>query len=1153
MTNMSAPSFKIDRFKRYLRRGLIDQAEVFAANWLEEMKSSGATPANDTEWRSLFLLAFDEFCRDRPEERMSRVDDTMLSAQLYRLLRFLAEKGSDPFRELSNRRGSDPATERAEDLVSDALVHPLLVCSRPAMELRRALRERRGLFQAAAGGIPALLRAVALCDFTNESLDDLLNSSDPALAPNGEQIALAYWLLKDLSDSIERNGADAVEFVEPDNKQRILEWVRQLPRTIAGRRDPASVQANGEIEFLRVARGVLSLTRDDGSSIGAWREGEGWGDWSKLLRARSADLLELLRIAVGTRELDHAGRSPALRERLARLLREQGSMHGLARFDLPDTAKRRLRLALRVVLCKALAGGAAGEVRVAMDGAIAKVADESPRDAVTLRAVFELLCYQGGIAAAFKTQLRQIRGWEAQDRSRTLSMLANVELDTFGSVRAGGDGSSDAEGDQPIELLKEAGAAVSTLRLQKAKDQISDESGPRLEAIEAWIRESGLGGERDRLAEILDEDDADEFEAHLFGTFVKEFDEDKLGQLSMLLPMHSGEGKTPWEDAEACQRRLKEWVEASRGSDEPLSPVPEGDAQSERDWLQKHLARNGRPRGTFNSPWLHNVISVFLMPADRRHLARRRKVFREVLADTEQRSWLRSDVVLKETDDLGRNLAFVLARTGFGAALVEIRAILGVEASGASLFRLTHDGVSALMAAARAARNQDDQALEMLRVVAESCPVDHRSNHGLRAIHLAYREGNTEAAEFLISRGAQPGVMPEDSTSIVLEAIRSGRPNVVQHAISRLGANPEQLRRASRMKIEKFIELASEQGQIRAVSASAIRLAVAERTGQVLGDVVDLLKESAAELVDADVIDRMIRRGDLKGLDVLLGTPELEASVGERLRNFDSPPLLDRVIDSIDVRGAAGGSVTTVDGIFSLFVSRCRADEPGKAAVDSIRGRRNLLTRLVGLWNDPAHSKVAEPILDRLLDRRRLASRPGVADYVRLMLSQRDDEFQDYPIGLANLKQRNRCAMKLAAALDVPAETSENAAAELLYRVISGGSGMLPRALRSGPAIRFHRKDGSVSADSVGIGEEVDVLRVMQLVWDGPEGDHSKIDDQRAIVWGVEESDRTDARSIRRIRDWLNSEGMSAFFDEKGVTLRSFCNWLWWTERNPVF
>ena len=112
---------------------------------------------------------------------------------------------------------------------------------------------------------------------------------------------------------------------------------------------------------------------------------------------------------------------------------------------------------------------------------------------------------------------------------------------------------------------------------------------------------------------------------------------------------------------------------------------------------------------------------------------------------------------------------------------------------------------------------------------------------------------------------------------------------------------------------------------------------------------------------------------------------------------------------------------------------------------------------------------------------------------------------------------------------------------------------MLPRALRSGPAIRFHRKDGSVSADSAGIGEEVDVPRVMQLVWDGPEGDHSKIDDQRAIVWGVEESDRTDARSIRRIRDWLNSEGMSAFFDEKGVTLRSFCNWLWWTERNPVF
>jgi hypothetical protein len=520
--------------------------------------------------------------------------------------------------------------------------------------------------------------------------------------------------------------------------------------------------------------------------------------------------------------------------------------------------------------------------------------------------------------------------------------------------------------------------------------------------------------------------------------------------------------------------------------------------------------------------------------------------------------------VLKETDDLGRNLAFVLACTGFGTALIEIRAILGVGASGPSLFRLTHDGVSALMAAAQAARNQDDQALEMLRVVADACPVDHRSRHGLRAIHLAYRNGNTEAAEFLIARGAQPGVMTEDGTSIVLEAIRSGRPSVVQHAVAQLQANPEQLRRALRMKIDRFIELvASEQGQVRAVSASAVRLAVAERTGQVLGEVVDLLKDSVAEQLDADVIDRMIRRRDLKGLETLLGSPELQASVGERLRNLESPPLLDRLIDSITApadgvipEGSLMESAVKVDRLFALFVDRCRADEPGNAAVDSIRGRRNLLTRLVGLWNDPAHSKAAEPILDRLLDRRRLASRPGVAEYVRLMLSQRDDEFQDYPIGLANLKQRHLCAMKLAAALDVPTETAEVAASEILYRVISGGPGMLPRALRTDPrkpAIVFIRKDGSVSAEAAGMSDDVDVQRVMYLVWDGPQDVESDKDDQRAIVWGVEESDRTDARSIRRIRDWLNSEGMASFFDEKGVTLRSFCNWLWWTERNPVF
>jgi hypothetical protein len=236
-----------------------------------------------------------------------------------------------------------------------------------------------------------------------------------------------------------------------------------------------------------------------------------------------------------------------------------------------------------------------------------------------------------------------------------------------------------------------------------------------------------------------------------------------------------------------------------------------------------------------------------------------------------------------------------------------------------------------------------------------------------------------------------------------------------------------------------------------------------------------------------------------------------------------------------------------------MLIDRCRADEPGKAAVDSIRGRRNLLTRLVGLWNDPVHSKTAELMLDRLLDRRRLATRVGVAEYVRLMLEERDDEFQEYPIGLANLKQRNRCAMKLAAALDVPAEAAEIAAAELLYRVISGGPGMLPRALRAGPAISFHRLEGQLSADSAGIGEHVEVPRVMKLIWDGPQGDVSRVDDARLIIGGVEESDRTDARSVRSIRNWLNSKEMSSFFDEKGVTLRSFCNWLWWTERNPVF
>lgn len=1156
MTNTTAPSFKIDRFKRYLRRGLIKDAAKFAENWFEEMLESGAIPSKDPEWRSLFLLAFDEFCRDRPEERFERVQDELLSQELYRLLlRYLAEKGSDPFRELSQRRGSDPATEHGEGRDSDALIHPLLVCSRPAMELRRALRERRNLVRVGSGddcSVPRLLRAVALCDFTSEPLDELLNMTDPALSPNGAQIALAYWLLKDLSDCIERNGPEAGLFIEDESRRSVGDWLRELPRTIAGRRDPASVQAHGEIEFLRVARGLMSLTRDDGASIAKWRESEGWGDWSRLLRTRSNDLIELLRIAVGTSGLDHHGRSPALRERLARLLRDQGSMHGLERFDLPDTAKRRLRLAFRMVLCKSSAGGAAGEVRSALDGALAAISADAPHEAIMLRAAFELLSHQGGIAAAFETHLRKICAWDPRERSRALSMLANVELDTYGSIPGGGGGSSELEGDQPLELLKEAGAEVSALRLQKAKDQIAQDAGTRLETIKTWIRETGLGGDSDQLAEILGEDDAEEFELYLFGSFVKELDEAKLGQLSMSLPMSSGEGKSLWDDAEDCQKKFANWLEPAQSSD--LEPVPEGDAGAEKEWLQRHLAIAGRPRGRFKTPWLHDVVWTFLKPAEPRFVARRRKIFLEVLADAGQRGWLNSDA-LAMTDALGRTLAFVIARSGFGAALVEIRELLGSGAVDPFLSRLTNDGVSSLMAAAQAAGNEDEQALEMLKLVAGVCPVDHRSIHGLRAIHIAYREGNTEAVDFLISRGAQPGVLTDDASSIVLEAIKSGRPAVVRHAVSKLHGNPDQLRRASRMRIERFIELEAEQGLVRCVSASAVRLAVAERTGQVLEEVVDLLKDSVAESIDVDMIDRMIRRRDLRGVAVLLGTRELAESVGERLRNVDSPPLLDRVVDSVGSAGSkAAGSThamgAEVERLFSMLIDRCRADEPGKAAVDSIRGRRNLLTRLVGLWNDPVHSKTAELMLDLLLDRRRLASRPGLAEYVRLMLEERDDEFQEYPIGLANLKQSNRCAMKLAAALDVPAETAEIAAAELLYRVISGGTGMLPRALRTGPAIDFRRTESTLSADSAGIGEHVEVSRVMELIWDGPQGDESEL---KLNVGGVEESDRTDARSVRSIRNWLNSKEMSAIFDEKGVTLRSFCNWLWWTERHPVF
>ena len=156
------------------------------------------------------------------------------------------------------------------------------------------------------------------------------------------------------------------------------------------------------------------------------------------------------------------------------------------------------------------------------------------------------------------------------------------------------------------------------------------------------------------------------------------------------------------------------------------------------------------------------------------------------------------------------------------------------------------------------------------------------------------------------------------------------------------------------------------------------------------------------------------------------------------------------------------------EDMFRLLIERCDADSPSAGVRGSVKGGRNLLTRLlVDSQPDagPTSAPVSgggpvSPLLKRLVDPLHMAARPEARAYVAHMLGQRDEEYQDYPIALANQKRLWRCAMMFSAALDVPQAEAHRAAAQMLFRMIVVGPALadsvLPKSIRG--SIRFERE-----------------------------------------------------------------------------------------------
>lgn len=161
-----------------------------------------------------------------------------------------------------------------------------------------------------------------------------------------------------------------------------------------------------------------------------------------------------------------------------------------------------------------------------------------------------------------------------------------------------------------------------------------------------------------------------------------------------------------------------------------------------------------------------------------------------------------------------------------------------------------------------------------------------------------------------------------------------------------------------------------------------------------------------------------------------------------------------------------------------------------------------------------------------------------------MMLNQRDDEFQDYPIGLANSEKCFDCSMVLAGALPVFDAEVEELVGGMLLRMRSGAVDALPLVLRD-------RSNGTRHALSLReCGPDAPgQLRVVVLL-DGKQGTEFEFP---TPLQGVGRHEHPDAGAQQRLNHWLRDGENRRSLERHGLTMSGFCNWLWWTAKHPSF
>ncbi len=1175
----------LDLYLKHVRRGELTKAFSAATQWLET--TSLATPERSDTWRSLFLVTFDEYGCDMvhaqgaPFNRADRFGNTDHAMALYDHLFRLAEKGSDPFRDLQLRHLMVDADAEG------ARVHPLLVFSEPANGLRERLRRCGEEFLTITrhhGASSALLRCVVLGEF-DRSVRELVHPATAADAPSGEEIAYGYWLLSEMLES--RNRLPGLNF------EKCEDWSRKILDQIQGVGAAISV-ARREIDFLWKFESVLDLAYAGGKRIESWERRNDL-KWGSSLLERGDDMVSIVRMAVGHEEPEGEGRSATLANRLRRMVMKREPMSGwslrLTRGAraLPDTFRRRLRVALRRLLSQATAAQPnqyAEQFLQAVSRSIANTGRGASERAM-LDATVQILCHRPGEQSGVREALQVLqRSATGEERASMLSTLAYIALDVLllAETRVHAGFGAAVLAPSPLKLLLDQGAEVAPERLQSGASVLAEDLADPLIKSEYDLltrrRPKGRGRRGDnRLETVLATDNAGEFEELLYGTFIKEFDRGALEQLDQAMPEVGGYDRKLWEKAFKCREAFTFWVSRDPGNNQPAIEItgrPDAEvAQSLRERMRSQAQAGRLP--DFGRPALHLELERFLRPfvagSARTRLApeeisRRRSLFLKALTDDPVSvEWFGQRSFDMMPDTLGRNLVFVLASTGHGSAmeLAGRRCRLTPDH-----FRATHDGVTPLMAAVRVAADFDEEAKKMVEELLRRAPdhLDKASRHGIRPIHLAYRMGHKQVADLLIQSGAKVDVQSGDRTSIVLEAIASGDPGVLSHALERLGRVPASVRQAVELSPERIETSARDGDSVPfARKMSALRLAMDTNVGSdTAGEQAAVMifaefchrlpGQQLAESVNDELIDALIGSGQVRFFEALLGNREARGPVVERVRDLRNPPALDRVVDAADryhsagayVPGAEARDSVAKEDMFRLLIDRCEADRPLDRALQSVKGGRNLLTRLlVDSQPDagpagpaPAGGGPVSALLRRVLDPLHLAAHPEAKAYVAHMLAQRDEEYQDYPIALANQKRLWRCAMMFAAALDVPQAEAHRVAAQMLFRMLVVGPGLadgaLPKSIRG--SVRFEREgDGH------------------RLSWAVPAGLQpaglSKA--STGLIRNVQGRDSVDDRSMQVMLNWLTSGELRALIHgEWGVTVDGFCNWLWWSQKHET-